>query len=227
MSDYILNLLLENKDDEYAVFQRKLIPNIDPDTVLGVRTPVLRKISKSLIKDKAGLDFLKELPHKYFDEYQLHGFMISQIKDFDLCIYELERFLPYIDNWATCDQTSPVIFKKNKEILLPYISRWIKSEKTYTVRFAIGMLMQHYLDEDYKKEYLYMVSGVKSDEYYINMEIAWYLATALAKQYDDAFEIIKLKSLDKWVQNKTIQKAKESYRISTEKKSILNEYKIK
>ena len=227
MSDYILNLLLENKDDEYAVFQRKLIPNIDPDTVLGVRTPILRKLSKSLIKDNAGLDFLKELPHKYFDEYQLHGFMISQIKDFDLCIYELERFLPYIDNWATCDQTSPVIFKKNKEILLPYISKWIKSENTYTVRFAIGMLMQHYLDEDYKKEYLYMVSGVKSDEYYINMEIAWYLATALAKQYDDAFEIIKLKSLDKWVQNKTIQKAKESYRIPAEKKYILNEYKIK
>lgn len=214
-------LLNENKDDKYAQFQRKLIPGIAPETVIGVRTPMLRKMAKQIAKEDSGLAFLKECPHELFEENQIHGFIISDMKNFEFCICELEKFLPYINNWATCDQTSPKVFKKHKDKLLPYIGKWLGSEHTYTVRFAIGMLMQHYLDDDFKPEYLAMVSDIKSEEYYINMEIAWYMATALAKQWDAAIVYIEAKKMDKWVHNKTIQKAIESYRITDVQKDYL------
>ncbi|MGN0494868.1 MAG: DNA alkylation repair protein [Lachnospiraceae bacterium] len=217
----ITDLLMELKDEEYANFHRKLIPNILPEKVIGVRTPALRKLAKQISRESYCRDFLKELPHSYYDENQLHGFIISEIKDFDACMEELEKFLPFIDNWATCDQTSPKIFKKRKEDLLPYIRKWLDSEHTYTIRFGIGMLMQHFLDEDFLPEYPAMVSGIQSEEYYVNMEIAWYMATALAKQWDATIPYIEQGKMDVWVHNKTIQKARESYRITQEQKEYL------
>jgi 3-methyladenine DNA glycosylase AlkD len=222
----IQSLLFENRDTEYADFMGKLLPNISPERLIGVRTPVLRKLAKGLAVDSLCEDFLKTLPHEYFEENQLHGFVVSGIKDFDECVAQLEKFLLYIDNWATCDQTSPKIFKKHKEELLPYIEKWLDSRHTYTVRFAIGMLMQHYLDSDFKPEYIKRVAEIRSEEYYVNMEIAWYMATALAKQWDCAVTYIENKSMDKWVHNKTIQKACESLRIGSDKKIYLRTLKI-
>ncbi len=219
--DFILELLKEHQDEDYAQFQRKLIPTVDPDTIIGVRTLALRSMAKRLYREKQYEAFLEELPHAYFDENQLHGFLVSEIRDFDRCIEALERFLPYIDNWATCDQTSPKIFKKRKQELLPYIETWLTSEHVYTVRFAVGMLMQHFLDEDFRPEYLDWVAGVRSGEYYVNMEIAWYMATALAKQWEAAVPYIENGRLDRWVHNRTIQKARESYRITDEQKQYL------
>lgn len=223
--DFILELLKEHQDESYAKFQRKLIPTVDPDTIIGVRTPALRSMAKKLYREKQYEAFLEELPHAYFDENQLHGFLVSEIRDFDRCIEALERFLPYIDNWATCDQTSPKIFKKRKQELLPYIETWLTSEHVYTVRFAVGMLMQHFLDEDFRPEYLDWVAGVRSEEYYVNMEIAWYMATALAKQWEAAVPYIEKGRLDRWVHNRTIQKARESYRITDEQKQYLKALK--
>jgi 3-methyladenine DNA glycosylase AlkD len=182
-------------------------------------------MAKQVKKDEFCKEFLEELPHTYFEENQLHGFIISEITDFQSCICELEKFLPYMNNWATCDQTSPKVFKKHKEELLPYINKWIKSEQIYTVRFSIGMLMQHFLDDDFKEEYLEMVSSIKSEEYYINMEIAWYMATALAKQWTATIPYLENNIMDKWVHNRTIQKARESYRITDEQKEYLKELK--
>ncbi len=224
--EYITDLLKKNGDKKYGEFQSKLIPTIPAETIIGVRTPVLRKLAKELIKDEHCSEFLRELPHKYFDENQLHGFIISEMRDFQSCMEETEIFLPYIDNWATCDQTAPKIFKKHKNELLPYIKKWLASERTYTVRFAFGMLMTHYLDEDFRPEYLEPAAEIKSEEYYINMEIAWYMATALAKQWSDTIPYIENKKLDKWVHNKTIQKARESRRITDEQKEYLKELKI-
>lgn len=223
--DFILELLKEHQDENYAQFQRKLIPTVDPDTIIGVRTPALRSMAKKLYRENQYEAFLEELPHAYFDENQLHGFLVSEIRDFDRCIEALERFLPYIDNWATCDQTSPKIFKKRKQELLPYIETWLTSEHVYTVRFAVGMLMQHFLDEDFRPEYLDWVAGVRSEEYYVNMEIAWYMATALAKQWEAAVPYIENGRLDRWVHNRTIQKARESYRITDEQKQYLKALK--
>ena len=223
--DKIIQMLMEEQDMEYAQFHRRLVPTIEPESIIGVRTPILRKMAKQISKDSICQEFLNELPHKYYEENQLHGFIISEIKTFENCIEELEIFLPYINNWATCDQTSPKIFKKNKDRLLPYINKWISSDECYTVRFAIGMLMQHFLDDDFKPEYLEMVSQVKSVENYVNMEIAWYMATALAKQWDFTIVYIEEKKMDKWVHNKTIQKARESNRITNEQKEYLNELK--
>lgn len=219
--------LLRLADDKMAEFSRKLNPAIPPESVLGIKTPELRAIAKELIKSGKYTDFLNELPHTYFEENQVHGFVISQIKDFDECIIKLEKFLPYIDNWATCDQTSPNVFKKNKDILLTYIEKWIKSDEPYTVRFAVNMLMQHYLDDDFKPEYLDTVAGINTDHYYVQMVMAWYFATALAKQYDSAVKIIENGVLDKWVHNKTIQKANESFRVNDEHKAYLKTLKIK
>jgi 3-methyladenine DNA glycosylase AlkD len=223
----VLDFLTENKDEKYACFQRKLIPGIEPESVIGVRTPLLRSQAKKMIKDDTAKAFINVLPHTYFEENQLHGFIISEIKDFDECIRELEIFLPYINNWATCDQTSPKIFKKNKTKLLPYIRRWLESEHTYTVRFAAGMLMQHFLDGEFLPEYPEMVAGIHSEEYYINMEIAWYMATALAKQWDAVIPYIEERRMDAWVHNRTIQKAVESRRITDEQKEYLKKFRIK
>ncbi len=225
--DAILELLREHQDEPYADFQSRLIPTVARETVLGVRTPVLRSMAKKLYKDEQCKcrEFFGELPHAYFEENQLHGFLISEIREFDRCIGELERFLPYINNWATCDQTSPKVFRKHKKELLPYIRNWLDSEHAYTVRFAIGMLMQHYLDEDFQPDYLDWATGIRSEEYYINMEIAWYMATALAKQWDAAIPCLEENRMDKWVHNRTIQKARESYRITQEQKEYLRTLK--
>lgn len=223
----IKDRLFKLQDEEYRVFETKLIPSAPADTFIGVRTPELRRLAKDLVRQEETKDFLKALPHRYFDENQLHAFIISEIKDFDACVTETERFLPYIDNWATCDQLSPGVFKKHKAELLPYIKKWIKSKETYTVRFGLGMLLAHYLDGDFKPEYLDMAAGVKSGEYYINMMIAWYFATALAKQYDATVPYIEKHRLDTWVHNKTIQKATESRRIDGRQKEYLKSMRLK
>ena len=219
--------LFKLQDIKYRDFQVKLIPNYSIDIMIGVRTPDLRNYAKKLLKENKYKDFLEELPHKYFDENQLHAFIISEIKDYEKCIIYINKFLPYVDNWATCDQMSPRIFKKNKDKLIIEIMRWIKSKETYTVRFGIGMLMQYYLDDDFNPKYLEKVSKIKSKEYYVNMMIAWYFATALAKQYDDAIKYIEKNILDKWTHNKTIQKALESYRITPSQKEYLKRLKRK
>ncbi|MBO6146306.1 MAG: DNA alkylation repair protein [Lachnospiraceae bacterium] len=219
--------LFKTKDEGYRDFQGDLIPDVDNKKMIGVRTPVLRSFAKRLTKEGNTEVFLADVPHEYFDENQLHAFIISEIKDYDSCIIETERFLPYVDNWATCDQMSPKVFKKHKKELLRRIKKWIKSRHTYTVRFAIGMLMTHYLDEDFDPAYLKLVSSVKPGEYYIDMMVAWYFATALAKQYEAALPYIKEKRLDTWTHNKTIQKSVESLRISKEHKEYLKTFKVK
>ncbi|WP_243143490.1 DNA alkylation repair protein [Pseudobutyrivibrio xylanivorans] len=226
-ADEIREELFKLQDIKYRDFQSKLIPGIDTDSVIGVRTPELRKYAKKLAKQTDIEVFLDILPHKYFDENQLHAFIISEIKDYDSCIVEVNKFLPYVDNWATCDQMSPKVFKKHKEELLKEISGWVDSSETYTIRFGIGMLMQHFLDEDFNPKYHEMVASVKSDEYYINMMIAWYFATALAKQWDATVPYIVEHRLEKWTNNKAIQKSVESYRISPEQKEYLKSFKIK
>ncbi len=219
--------LFKMQDMDYRDFNSKLIPTVDKESMIGIRTPELRKYAKQLGKSSEVKEFLQALPHKYFDENQLHAFIISEIKDFKNCIAEINRFLPYIDNWATCDQLSPKIFKKHHSELFAYIKDWLKSDKVYTLRFGIGMLMEHFLDENFDIIYPETVSKIRSDEYYVNMMIAWYFATALAKQYESIIPFIENMSLDIWTHNKAIQKALESYRISTEQKTYLRELKIK
>ena len=223
----IRNELYKLQDIKYRDFQSKLIPNIDPETVIGVRTPILRKLAKDLSKNEDIMDFLKDVPHRYFDENQLHAFLISGMKDYDECLKELKCFLPFIDNWATCDQLSPKVFKKHRRELLPEIKKWIKSDETYTVRFGIGMLMEHFLDEDFDVSYPDLVASIRSEEYYVNMMSAWYFATALAKQYEDILPFIENNRLDIWTHNKTIQKAVESFRITDEQKVYLKSLKVK
>ena len=223
--DEITENLFKMQDIKYRDFQSKLIPSKTADDMIGVRTPELRKYAKDLLKREDIDEFLSSLPHKYFDENQLHAFIISGIKDYDRCIEEVCRFLPYVDNWATCDQMSPKIFKKHRPELLKQIKKWIKSKHTYTVRFAVGMLMEHFLDEDFDPKYPDMVSAIRSDEYYINMMTAWYFATALAKQYDAILPYIEEKKLDKWTHNKAIQKSVESFRITPEQKAYLKTLK--
>ena len=226
-TEEIREKLFSLRDEKYRELQKKIIPNIPGDRVIGVRTPALRTFAKELYKDGGADTFLSDLPHKYFDEDQLHAFIISLEKDFDTCISEVKAFLPYVDNWATCDQMSPKVFKKNAKDLLPYVNEWIDSDKTYTVRFAIGMLMQHFLDEKFDTKYADMVAEVRSEEYYIYMMAAWYFATALAKQYDQVIPYIEENRLGDWVHNKTIQKSVESYRISDEKKAYLRSLRRK
>ena len=225
--DEIRNELFGMQDVKYRDFQAKLIPTVEPETVIGVRTPQLRKYAGGLLKRDDVQEFLNDLPHKYFDENQLHAFIISGIKDCGKCMSEVERFLPYVDNWATCDQMSPKVFKKHRSELLMKIKEWISSGETYTIRFGVGMLMEHFLDEDYDPAYPEMVSKVRSDEYYVNMMTAWYFATALAKQYESVLPFIEDKKLDAWTHNKAIQKAVESYRITDDQKSYLKSLKVK
>ncbi|MBR4437399.1 MAG: DNA alkylation repair protein, partial [Spirochaetales bacterium] len=194
--------------------------------IIGVRTPDLRTLAKELAKQEDIGTFLDTLPHTYFDENQLHAFILSEMKDYNRCIERVKEFLPYIDNWATCDQLSPKAFKKHKTELLKEIKTWLKSDATYTVRFAVGMLMQHYLDDDFNSAYPKLVAAIKSDEYYINMMRAWYFATALAKQYDAIIPYIEQKKLDSWTHNKAIQKAVESYRITPEQKEYLKTFRL-
>lgn len=223
----VVKQLFSMQDKEYKAFHAKLIPNIKEENIIGVRTPQLRKYAKEFAKtDKAEI-FLNCLPHKYYEENNLHGFLLEQIKDFERCIDEVEKFLPHIDNWATCDSMAPKVFKKNLPALFQKIEIWIESDETYTVRFAIGMLMRYFLDEEFRMIYPQMVAKVKSDEYYINMMIAWYFATALAKQYDRVLPFIENRELEVWTHNKAIQKAIESRRITPEQKEYLRQQKIK
>lgn len=217
--------LFKLQDKEYAAFQAKLTPNIAPESFIGVRVPKARALAKKLYKEKEYQDFLSELPHATYDENMLHGLIISEIKDIDDCFDELERFLPYVDNWAVCDIMSPKVLKKHKDRLLVKIKEWTKSEHTYTCRFGMEMLMSFYLDEDFMPEYLEIPAAVKSEEYYVNMMIAWFFATALAKQWDATIPYIENGVLDKWTHNKTIQKARESYRIAEDRKEYLKSLK--
>ena len=213
--------LLAMQNLAYREFHKKLIPTIKEDFVIGVPVPQLRKYAKTMI-DK---DFLKELPHTYYEENMLHGLLVSLEKDMELCLGRLNSFLPFVDNWAVCDSIRPKCFGKNKMRLLEEISKWLVSSHQYTVRFAIEMLMVHFLEEDFKEEYLQWVSSVKSQEYYVNMMISWYFATALSKQWECALPYITEYQLSPFVHNKTIQKAVESYCISKEKKQLLKLYR--
>lgn len=215
------------QDREYRSFQAKLIPTVPMERIIGVRTPELRKLAKQLRGSAEAGAFLRSLPHDTFDEDNLHAFLLGEEKDFAACVQGVEDFLPYVDNWATCDQMSPKAFAKNKPALLPYIRRWIASDRTYTRRFGIGMLMSHFLDGDFREEYLAWVSDIRSEEYYVNMMLAWYFATALAKQYEAALPYVEGRRLAPWVHNKTIQKAVESCRVSDERKAYLKTLKIK
>ena len=219
----IMQSLFENQDLQYKQFHSKLMPTVNPDTIIGVRVPVLRKIAKDFNGDAQ--KFFDSVPHAYYEENNVHAFLIEKIKDFDKCIEETNKFLPYIDNWATCDMMRPNVFKKNREKLLVYIQEWLKSSHSYTVRYAIGMLNSYYLDYDFCTQYLDMAI-IQSDEYYINMMIAWYFATALTKQYTFALPYITEYRLPKWVHNKAIQKACESRRITKEQKEFLKEFKL-
>lgn len=218
------------QDNEYKEFHGRLMPTVNPDTILGIRVPILRKFSnqlaKSLSKEKL-LEFMNELPHKYYEENNIHAFLIEKIKDFDECIVALEKFLPFVDNWATCDMMNPKILKKNTQQLFCKIKEWIASPHVYTIRYGIGMLMRYFLDDNFKTEYLDMVAAVKFDEYYVNMMKAWFFATALAKQYEATLPYIKEKRLDNWSHNKAIQKSIESFRVPKEHKEELRRYKIK
>ncbi|MEA4831361.1 hypothetical protein SDC9_122846 [bioreactor metagenome] len=227
IEETLQNRLFALQDIKYRDFQCKLIPTVNPKTMIGVRTPELRKLARDLSKTPEASEFLKSLPHRYYEENNLHGFLIEQIKDYDTCIAALDTFLPYVDNWATCDLISPGIFIKYLPKLLEKIKEWLKSDQIYTVRFGIEMLMSFYLDDQFAPEYNELVAGIRSLEYYINMMIAWYFATALAKQYDATLPYIEQHRLDAWTHNKTIQKAVESYRISDKQKVYLRTNKVK
>lgn len=226
IEEVILQRLFALQDDKYQAFQSKLIPNINPETVIGVRVPELRRLARKLAGRVEIEQFLAALPHRYYDENCLHALLICAQKDYDLAICETKAFLPYIDNWATCDVLRPVVFQKHREQLLTEIPTWLRSSHTYTVRFGIGMLERYFLDEAFTPEQLGWVAALRSEEYYINMMIAWYFATALAKQYDAAIPYLRERCLAPWVHNKTIQKAIESYRITPEKKQYLRTLRI-
>ena len=217
----IVEELNAKQDLKYREMMIRIIPNVDSKRIVGVRSPILKDMAKHIDES-----FLDTLPHYYFEENQLHSFAISLIKDYRAAIKRVNDFLPYIDNWATCDQLSPKAFKKHKDELIKAIKTWLKSKHIYTARFAIEMLMTHFLDEDFKEEYLEWVANIKSEEYYLNMMIAWYFATALAKQYKSSIKYIEEKKLSPWVHNKTIQKAVESYRITDEQKAYLKTLKV-
>lgn len=217
--------LFSLQDISYGDFQSKLIPGISRKSIIGVRVPEVRKLAKRLVKEKEVSKFLKELPHKYYDENMLHGLILSEMKDYDICITEIDKFLPFVDNWAVCDIMSPKIFKKNKTKLLKKIKEWSLSEKTYTCRFGIEMLMSHFLDADFKPEYLAIPVSVNSEDYYVRMMVAWFFATALAKQWAAAIKYLENHRLDIQTHNKAIQKALESKRITPEQKGYLKTLK--
>lgn len=217
--------LFELQDKEYAIFQAKLTPTVSQDKFIGVRVPALRKLAKALVKENCYEDFLKELPHEYYDENMLHGTLIAEIKDYDVCIDQVDKFLPFVDNWAVCDTMSPKVFKKNRDKLIDKIREWSASKETYTCRFGIEMLMSHFLDDAFEADLLEIPAVVRSEEYYVNMMIAWFFATALAKQWDASIKYLEDNRLDVWTHNKTIQKARESFRITDEQKELLKSMK--
>lgn len=218
--------LFNLQDKGYREFNSKLVPNVDKEYIIGVRIPVLRNFAKEHKNSEEFSAFLQELPHRYYDENILHGILLSEIPDYEECIRQLDIFLPYVDNWAVCDIISPKIFKKNKTFLIGKIYEWTSRDEIYICRFGIEMLMSHFLDSDYKREYLYIPANICSKEYYLNMMLAWFFATALAKQWDDTIVFFKEQRLDSWVHNKAIQKAIESRRISFEQKEYLRGLKV-
>ena len=214
--------LFSLQDLDYKGFQSKLIPNVSKENIIGIRIPLLRKFSQTVALEKESKEFVKSLPHKYYEEYHLHSFLIERIKDCKECLQELDVFLPYVDNWAVCDSCSPKVLKKDLDLLLDYIKKWINSPKEYVCRFGILSLMRYFLeDKTFKEEYLEMVCEVKSDYYYVKMMQSWFFATALAKQYNSTLKIFKQNRLSVWIHNKSIQKALESYRITKEQKQEL------
>lgn len=225
MGMYVREKLFALQDGQYRDFHSALMPTVDKEKIIGVRVPELRKLAKELYKNGAGDEYIKNLPHAYYEEDNIHAFIVEQIKDFDVCMSETERFLPFIDNWATCDMFSPKVFAKHTDIIYNKSLEWILSDKTYMIRYGIGMLMRYFLDDKFNKDILKIVASVKSDEYYVNMMIAWFFATALAKQYGSTVEYVENGKLDTWVHNKIIQKAVESNRIDAETKKYLKTLK--
>lgn len=223
----IQDILFALQDKKYRDFQSKLLPTVAPETIIGVRTPSLRQLAKKMVKQGIAKDFLLQLPHPYFEENQLHAFIISDMKCYAACLEELNRFLPYVDNWATCDQMSPKVFRKHRPELLGQIKKWLASAEPYTIRFGLGMLMAHFLDEEFDASYLSLAVDIHSEEYYVKMMIAWYFATALAKQYEAAILVIEDQRLPVWTHNKAIQKAIESRRITVAHKDYLRGLRIK
>lgn len=217
--------LFELQDTEYRDFHARLMPTVDKEKVIGVRTPVLRKYAGELSGQPEAQEFLKALPHTYYEENNLHGFLLEKIKDYDTCMGEMKKFLPYIDNWATCDGVAPKVFGRHKEELIKEIPGWLESGRTYVIRFGVNMLMRFFLDEDFKPEYAEKVAAIRSEEYYVKMVVAWYFATALAKQYDAVIPFLEERRLENWTHQKTIQKARESYRISPAQKEYLKTLK--
>lgn len=217
----ILQMLFDMQDKEYASFQSRLVPGIAPERLIGVRVPEARRLAKALVKEAGHGGFLRQLPHEYYDEDMLHGLLVSEIKDCETCISEVELFLPYVDNWAVCDIMSPKAFKSNRNRLIEKIKAWSASDHTYTCRFGLEMLMSHFLDDDFRPEYLEIPASVRSDEYYVNMMVAWFFATALTKRWGDALPYLEHGRLEIWTHNKTIQKARESFRITREQKEQL------
>ena len=217
--------LLEAKDDRYREFQARLVPNIPSETILGVRTPDMRKIAREVSGTPYRDEFLSQLPHRYYEENLVHFFLIAGIKDFDACVRAVDSFLPYVDCWPVSDQATPGVFRKNHEKLLPHIRKWITSDHVYTARFGLRMLMNEFLGEDFSPEYLEWAAAVKGQDYYIKMMVAWYFATALAKQYDDSVVYIEERRLEPWTHKKAIQKAIESFRVSDEHKEYLKTFR--
>lgn len=213
--------LTEVKDDAYREFQIKLVPNIPPKTVIGVRTPDMRRIAKEVFNSAERDAFLSDLPHTYYEENLIHFFVLAMIGDFDACVRGVEAFLPYVDCWPVSDQATPKAFRKNRERLLPYLKKWIASKHVYTARFGIRMLMNEFLDADFKEEYLALVAEKRGEDYYLKMMVAWYFATALAKRYDETVPYFEDRRLDEWVHKKAIQKAVESFRVTDEHKAYL------
>lgn len=218
--------LFAMSDDGYRSFQAGLMPTIPPDSVIGVRIPLLRRYAKGFAKADRSAEFLSALPHKFYDENNLHAFLIEQISDVSLAFSETERFLPYVDNWATCDMFSPKIFGKHKPELLEYIRKWVTSNHVYTARFGVNMLMSHFLDDDFTPEIIDLALTPRRDDYYMMMSVAWFLSVALVKQYDGTVGLIESKTLDKRTQNKTISKACDSYRLSDTTKKHLKSFRI-
>lgn len=217
--------LLDMQDEKYRDFQAKLMPTVDKNRIIGVRTPLLRRYAKEVHLSPCAQGFLSSLPHRYYEEDNLHGFLIEYMTDFDACITALDKFLPFVDNWATCDGMNPRVLATQPDLLLKHTEKWLKSSHTYTVRFGILSLMRHFLEENFLPKYAETVVGVKSSEYYVNMMRAWYFATALAKQYDSIVPIFENRLLDPWTHRKAIQKACESYRISPKQKKYLKSLK--
>ena len=217
--------LMELQDPAYREFNSRLLPTVDPNTVIGVRVPALRKLAKEFAKKPEAAAFLTDLPHRYYEENCIHGFLIETIKDFDWCVAALEQFLPYVDNWATCDMMSPKVLKQDLPRLLEQSRAWMASDHVYTIRFGILCLMRHFLGEEFQREVLDWVAEIRSEEYYVNLVIAWFFAEALVKQYDTALAYMEQRRLAPWTHNKAIQKARESFRITPEQKAYLKTLK--